>query len=159
MADTYTLLDGTRVDLTGISPGQRLLIEDIPTRIADGISYTDLLTLVFHPLSPLWDGKPPHEALARGPLMKVLPDLCARLAIETSHLKRDFIPVSEFARIRRVSRQAIYDAVARGELSLDTCGKVGAIVVDARCRRWQPSRSSQEAGRIGARKRKRKRVP
>jgi hypothetical protein len=150
MKHLYKLLDGTTVDGSGLSARQRRLIQDVQQRAADGIGYTDLLTAVFHPLSPLWDGKAPREETARGPLLAILPDLCARVAIASAQFENDHVSVSEFSRIRGVSRQAVYDASTRGELDLELVGGIKGVVVNTKSRSWQPSVNRQTAGSLGA---------
>jgi hypothetical protein len=153
MAELYIMLDGSAVDLSGLTPRQVRILREVEERARDGMPYTDLIASLFHPLSPLWNGQTPSTALAHGPLFQVLPDLCARVAIEHAQFEQDFIPVSEYARIKGVSRQAVYAAAARGLIRLEQHGAVSAIVVDAGSRQWHPSPVRQAAGRTrGARR-------
>lgn len=151
--EIYIMLDGTTVDLDGLTPRQIRILHDVEDRARDGVPYTDLIASLFHPLSPLWNGEKPSTALIKGPLFKVLPDLCMRAAIEHAQFEQDFIPVSEYARIKGVSRQAVYGAVHRGHLKLEERGNVSAIVVDQQSRHWHPSAVRQAAGRQKGRRR------
>ena len=146
------MLDGTAVELDELTPRQVRILRDVEERARDGVPYTDLIASLFHPLSPLWNGERPSVALARGPLFRVLPDLCQRVAIEHAQFDQDFIAVTEYARIKGVSRQAVYAAVSRGQLTLEQRGAVSAIVVDERSRHWHPSAVRQAAGRLKGRK-------
>lgn len=148
MAELYITLDGTAVDLAELTPRQVRILREVEDRARDGVPYTDLIASLFHPLSPLWNGQRPSTAIARGPLFKVLPDLCARVAIEHAQYDQDFIPVSEYARIKGASRQAVYAAAQRGLIRLEQNGAVAAIVVDEKSRQWQPSAIRQAAGRL-----------
>lgn len=148
MGELYIMLDGTAVELDELTPRQVRILRDVEERARDGIPYTDLIASLFHPLSPLWNGQKPTTAMAKGPLFRVLPDLCARVAIEHAQFEQDFIPVSEYARIKGVSRQAVYGAVARGLLKLEERGNVSRVVVDERSRQWHPSPVRQAAGRL-----------
>ena len=152
MNELYIMLDGSAVDLDALSPRQVRILRDVEERARDGVPYSDLIAGLFHPLSPLWNGQRPSTALTSGPLFKVLPDLCARVAIEHAQYDQDFIPVSEYARIKGVSRQAVYGAVGRGLLKLEERGNVSAIVVDENSRQWHPSAVRQAAGRRKGRK-------
>lgn len=151
MGELYIMLDGTAVDLDELTPRQVRILRDVEERARDGIPYTDLIASLFHPLSPLWNGQKPATVLTHGPLFRVLPDLCARIAIEHAQYDSDFIPVSEYARIKGVSRQAVYAAVARGLLELEERGNASAIVVDEKSRQWHPSAVRQAAGRLKGR--------
>ena len=146
------MLDGTAVELDELTPRQVRILRDVEERARDGVPYTDLIASLFHPLSPLWNGQRPSVALTHGPLFRVLPDLCARVAIEHAQFEQDFIPVTEYARIKGVSRQAVYAAVSRGLLTLEQRGAVSAVVVDERSRHWHPSPVRQAAGRLKGRR-------
>jgi hypothetical protein len=149
MKKFYRLLDGNLVDISDLTPEQRSLLRLVEERASDGIPYTDLVSSLFHPLSPIWDGRPPQVELTRGPLFRVLPDLCARVAIGSAELSQDFVAVSEYARIKGVSRQSVYAAAARGEIRLESEGTAMAVVVDEKSRRWSASLLRQRAGRLG----------
>lgn len=148
MSRLWTLLDGTRVDISALTARQQRILRDAQSHAQSGVGYSDLLAALFHPLSPLWEGRPPSEQLARkSALFQVLPDVCARVAIESTQFERDYLGVSEFARIKGASRQAVYAAAARGEITLEECTTRHAVVVDEKSRRWFPSAVRQQAGR------------
>jgi hypothetical protein len=156
MSQSYVLLDGSIVDLSGLAPRQVRILREVEARAMDGYSYTDLVASLFHPLSPLWNGQPPRTEVVRGPLLRVLPDLCARIALEQRAGDDDdsqVVPVSEYARIKGVSRQSIYAAAARGEIRLARRGdgRPSAVAVDDRSRTWTPSTVRQAAGRLRGR--------
>lgn len=148
MADLYVTLDGATLDLKDLTPRQVRILREVEDRARDGVPYTDLIASLFHPLSPLWNGQRPTTAMAKGPLFRVIPDLLARVAIDHAQFDQDFIPVSEYARIKGVSRQAVYAAAGRGLIKLEQNGPVSSVVVDDKSRQWHPSAVRQAAGRL-----------
>jgi len=158
MRMTYTTIEGVVLDLTGLSDEERAFFDCCVAAYRAGTAWATFMNMVRGMENPLLraTGGVITKAVYEHPLYRAARDLEDRLGIQQGFLRWDsplvdplqdeWVPVSEAAKRKGVSVQAIHLAIGRGELiARGTTRKEVSVHSLAR---WAPNATRQRAGRM-----------
>ncbi len=166
--NTYTTLAGEVLDLSTLTKHEREYFERCYTAWKENRTWTEISNLVTGPENPLLketQGRITQEVWDH-PLFQTIRDLEDRAGIQQGELKRvrgadagadpiadEWVSVAEAARAKGVTRQAIGQAISRGELVAiaQRHGGRARVLSKRSLDAWQPSRVRQAAGLARAR--------
>ncbi len=160
---TYTTLDGTVLDLAGLSPDEQAFLERCTAAYRAPVTWEQFSRLVEgddNPLLHATGGRVTRTVWAH-PLFQALLDLEGRLAIQEGApvepgedpdrdpFADEWLSVAEAAQRKQVTVQGLHQAIQRGLVVAAPARPGGTrLVVSANSlARWTPVRARQAAGR------------
>ena len=139
---TYTLLDGTRLDLRELSPADHAFLRNLHRMVRQDILCFEIERVAIGPGSPALRGRQTVDRRTAGqPLYRVAEDIVDRagirqgltLAPEFEHLQNQFptdcshISAVQAADLIGISRAAVYKAIHAGTLQALHIGNVTIV--------------------------------
>lgn len=155
---TYTTIEGVVHDLSGLSEEELAYFDRCVAAYRAGVAWPTFMDLVRGMENPLLrpTGGVITQAVYAHPLYRALRDMEDRLGIQQGFLKWDaplvdplqdeWVPVSQAAKQKGVSVQAIHLAIGRGELVAR--GTTRKEVSLHSLQRWTPNATRQRSGRM-----------
>lgn len=176
LLDTYRLLSGAVVDLSGTSPAARVYLLDLALRLAQGQGYAELVQRVLKPDAPIYEGLSPlapnaqelpavraardlvyragvaEGAIAPGPTdngLALPPGLRAGGAPNEGHAgltTEAIVTVGEAMDMLDITRQAVINAVRSGRVRGEQHGKLWVLARED-VLRYRLARDDRKAAR------------
>lgn len=142
---THKLLDGTAINLRGLSAREQAFLRDLKKMAREGVSYFEIYRTAVGPGSPALAGRNRIDRrLAQSPLYLAARDIATRAGIDQGLIlapaqqsaraaaakageERAMMSVAQAAQLIGVSRAAVYKAIGRGTLEAERIGNVTVV--------------------------------